>query len=159
MTKTKTLVSFLIPHPLSLMNQPTLPPEAPESLLVEVEPRTPSPITLVFRELSQDRAYQLLLSLVLLANLALFVYLALRFANLPDLLPLHFDSAGLPDRIDSKNSIFALPVIGLTVLFLNTSLGILLYRQERAVTLLLAVGALFVQLLIWLAVINIAGIV
>jgi len=136
---------------------PTLPPEAPESLVVRREPRAPSPLQMALTALWHDRLYQVCLAGVLLANLGLFVYLVARFANLPDPLPLHFDATGLPDRIESKNGIFALPIIGITVWFLNTGLGILLHRRERAAALLLAIGALGVQILMWFAVINIAG--
>jgi uncharacterized membrane protein len=107
----------------------------------------------------RDRVFLFWLALALLANLALFGYLVLRFDNLPDPLPMHFDSAGLPDRIESKNGIFALPIIGITIFVLNLGLGVLIHRRERAITILLTVGALFVQVLMWLAIINLAELV
>lgn len=113
----------------------------------------PDALTLLWH----DHALQVLLALTLLANLALLGYLALRFESLPDLLPLHFDASGLPDRIEAKTGIFALPVIGLMVFVLNTALGVLLHRRERAATNLLAASALLVQVLMGLAAINIAG--
>ncbi len=136
---------------------PSIPPEAPESLIVRREPPVPSSLQSALRALWHDRLYQLLQGIVVIANVALFVYLIVRFAHLPDPLPLHFDATGLPDRIESKNGIFALPIIGITVLFLNTGLGLLLHQRERAAAILLAIGALSVQILTWLAVINIAG--
>jgi uncharacterized membrane protein len=105
----------------------------------------------------RDRALQVLHALALLANLALFGYLALRFEVLPDPLPLHFDAAGLPDRIEAKTGVFGLPIIGFTVFALNTALGILAHRHERAATMLLAASALLVQVLMWVALVNIAG--
>ncbi len=93
----------------------------------------------------------------LFVNIALFGFLVVRFNSLPDPLALHFDAAGLPDRIEAKNGIVALPVIGLIVMVLNTVLGSLAYQRERAATILLVIGALFVQVLMWLATINIAG--
>ena len=137
---------------------PSLPLEAPESLSPP-QPAPPAFFDLAIAALWQDRVLQVLLAFVLAANFALFAYLVLRFENLPDPLPLHFDSAGTPDRIESKNGIFALPIIGITVFFLNTGLGVLLHRNERAATILLIAGALFVQALLWIAVINIVGIV
>ncbi len=128
------------------------PPDAPESLAA---PAPPAPSA--FARLRRDRALQGLLALTLAANLALFGYLALRFAALPDPLPLHFDATGLPDRIEAKSKIFGLPMIGLVVLLLNTALGILAHRRERAATLLLAVSALLTQVLLWLATISIGG--
>lgn len=136
---------------------PSIPPEAPESLVVRREPPVPSALQIALVALWHDRLYQLLQGVVVIANVALFVYLMVRFANLPDPLPLHFDATGLPDRIESKNGIFALPIIGVSVLFLNGGLGILLHRRERAAAILLAIGALIVQILTWLAVVNIAG--
>ncbi len=120
---------------------------------VDLTPQPPSLLSL----LAHDRALQILLGLALAANLALFAYLAIRFDALPGLLPLHFDVSGLPDRIEAKTSIFGLPVIGLIVFFLNAILGALSHRQQRVATLLLAAGALLVQLLMWLAVTNIIG--
>ena len=138
---------------------PEFPPEAPESLYVEMEPPAPSPFALALSELWHDRGLQFLLALTFLVNSALFVYLAIRFNNLSELLPLHFDAAGLPDRIDSKNGIYALPLIGVMILMLNTGLGIFIHHRERAIAILLAFGALSIQVLLWLAVINIAGLV
>jgi hypothetical protein len=102
---------------------PEFPPEAPESLYVEMEPPAPSPFALALSELWHDRGLQFLLALTFLVNIALFVYLAIRFNNLSELLPLHFDATGLPDRIDSKNGIYALPLIGVMILMLNTGWG------------------------------------
>ncbi len=111
----------------------------------------------IIDQLWHDRALQTILVATLLINVGLLAYLLIRFDALPDPLPLHFDAAGLPDRIEAKNGIMALPMIGLVVLALNTVLGILAYRRERAASLFLAVSALIVQLLMWLAAINIAG--
>src|SRR5574337_845610 len=95
----------------------TLPPPEvlarPRVIAPEIEPG-------VTARLQRDRALQLLLVLTLLVNLALLAFLALRFDALPDPLPLHFDAMGQPDRIDVKSGIFALPLIGLIVLMLNT---------------------------------------
>jgi hypothetical protein len=52
-----------------------------------------------------------------------------------------------------------LPIIGSIVFFLNAGLGVLFHRRERAATILLTIGALFVQVLMWFVVINIAGLV
>jgi len=130
-----------------------LPPEAPEALAQPAPPAASSALTLLLR----DRALQILLVLTLIANLALFGYLALRFDALPDALPMHFDAAGLPDRIESKTGIFGLPIIGLVLLLLNTALGILIHRRERAAAILLVASVLLVQVLMWFATIKIGG--
>jgi len=130
-------------------------PPPPEQLV----PRTPlpAPEESVFALLWRDHALQILIALALVVNLALFGYLAIRFESLPDNLPLHFDVSGLPDRIDVKSGIFGLPIIGLVVFILNTGLGTITHRLQRAATLLLAVSALLVQILLWFAAINIIG--
>ncbi len=92
-----------------------------------------------------------------LALLALLGLLCFRFPSLPLLVPLHFDAAGKVDRLGPRIQIFILPLIGLLVLLVNSALGFLAYRRERVATLLLAAGALFVQVLIWVAVIGILG--
>ncbi len=132
----------------------------PESISEQAE--TPPPPsgpgeTGAFGRLRKDYVVLGLFAAALLVNIALFGFLALRFNSLPDPLPLHFDAAGLPDRIEAKNGIVALPVIGLIVVVLNAALGTLAYRRERAATVLLVIGALFVQVLMWLATINAAG--
>ncbi len=113
----------------------------------------PSPVQLLL----QDHALQILLALTLAMNLVLLIFLVVRYDALPDPLPLHFDATGLPDRIEPKSGILILPVISLIVMVSNALLGVLVHQKERAATLLLAAGALFVQVLMWLAVINIAG--
>jgi hypothetical protein len=111
----------------------------------------------VLARLRHDYALQALLILTLLVNFALIGFLILRYESLPDPLPLHFDASGLPDRIDAKSGILALPVIGLVVYGLNAVLGVFAYRRERAATVLLVIAAMVVQLLMWLATINVAG--
>ena len=130
-----------------------LPPET----LGSTSPELPSPAASAFDLLLHDHVLQLLLAAALAVNLAMFGYLAVRFDALPDNLPLHFDVSGLPDRIEAKTSIFGLAIIGLIVFVVNTALGVLAHRQQRAAALLLAVSALLIQILMWFAVINIIG--
>ncbi|MCL4489021.1 MAG: DUF1648 domain-containing protein [Chloroflexi bacterium] len=131
------------------------PPEAieysGETEFVEVEPPT------TVERILRDRTWQILLVLAFAANIALIIFILVRFDALPDPLPLHFDASGFPDRIDAKTGIIALPAIGFVVLVLNMVLGAASYRLERAAAILLATGALVVQILMWLAAINIAG--
>jgi uncharacterized membrane protein len=116
----------------------------------------PEPASRLTR-LGHDHTLQFLFALALCVNLALVVYLVLRFDALPDPLPLHFDASGLADRIEAKNGIFGLPLIGFAVLMLNGVLGVPTHRRERAATILLATGALLVQILLWFAVSSIIG--
>lgn len=116
-------------------------------------PFEPSAISLLRR----DRALMAVLVLALLINIALLIFLAVRFEALPDLLPLHFDASGLPDRIDAKAGIFGLPIIGLVVLVANALIGFPVHRRERAAAMLFASSALLMQILLWLAAMNIVG--
>ena len=110
-----------------------------------------------FTALLHDHAFQSLFIVAFLISVALFAYLLARFEFLPDPIPLHFDAFGQPDRIEAKNAIFALPTIGLGVLVVNTILGIIVHLRQRAATLLLAVGALAVEILMWVAMFMMVG--
>jgi uncharacterized membrane protein len=114
---------------------------------------TPRPVQLLL----QDHALQILLALTLAINIGLLLFLLVRYDTLPDPLPTHFDATGLPDVLKGKTDIMILPGIGFVVFVSNALLGVLVRQKERAAALLLAAGALFVQVLMWLAVINIAG--
>jgi uncharacterized membrane protein len=136
---------------------PPVPPPPPEILARREEivatPEPPSRLALLLR----DHTLQFFFALTLIVNLALVVYLVLRFDALPDPLPLHFDASGLADRIEAKSGIFGLPLIGFIVLVLNSILGIPVQRRERAAAILLITGALLVQILLWFAVSRIIG--
>ncbi len=123
--------------------------QAPETLA----PREPERLALLLH----DHAWQALLALALVVNLALIVYLVVRLPSLTDSLPMHFDANGLPDVIDEKSGILKLPAIGLVAFALNVAIGVWVHHRERAAAMLLAAGALFVQVLMWLEAINIAG--
>ncbi|NIN69563.1 MAG: hypothetical protein GTO63_33750 [Anaerolineae bacterium] len=88
------------------------------------------------------------------ANASLFGYLALRYPQLPELVPL-LSEAGQVRLIGAKVELFEVPVIGLTVLLANTILGFALHRWERLATYLLSSIALFVQVLCWMAVLSV----
>lgn len=132
--------------------------EQVDDVIDDIEQETFSERALTTWEcLQRDYAVLALMALTVLANLALLAFLLVQFDTLPDPLPLHFDATGLPDRIESKTGILALPAIGLLVFGLNVALGLVVYRRERAASVLLAGGALFVQILMWLATMNVAS--
>lgn len=85
----------------------------------------------------RDRLAHLLLVLGLGANLILFAYLCWRYS--------------------SRTEVFKLPAIGLIAQIANSSLGILIHRRQRVGAYLLLGGAIAVQLLFWLAALNIIG--
>jgi uncharacterized membrane protein len=140
------------------LQSPPPPSEAPESLAPPKRTfQFPTMDNSAFTALLHDHAFQSLFIVAFLVSVALFAYLLVRFEILPDPIPLHFDAFGQPDRIEAKNGIFALPTIGLGVLVINTILGIIVHLQQRAVALLLAIGALAVEILMWVALLNIIG--
>ena len=58
------------------------------------------------------RCYPPQLELLALALLVLALYLALSaYPTLPDTIPMHFDSAGIPDGWGSKNTVFIFPAL------------------------------------------------
>ncbi len=140
------------------MEPPELLPE--EEFVDEYLPEEPDVLyeePSMFARLRSDYALIALLVLAVVINFALLGFLLVRYDAIPDPLPLHFDATGLPDRIGSKSDILALPSIGLIVFGANAVLGLLAYRKERAATMLLSAGSVFVQILMWLAALNVAG--
>jgi hypothetical protein len=87
----------------------------------------------------RDRLAHLLLALGLGANLVLFGYHCWRYPVL------------------SRADVFRLPAIGLVALIANSSLGILIHSRQRVGAYLLWGGTIAVQLLCWLAALNIIG--
>ena len=104
-----------------------------------------------------DRLVHVLLALGLLLNLALFAYIGWRYRALPEVLPLHFDILGQPDRLGVRNEIFQLPAIGLLLLVLNSLLGLAIHRWQKLGAYLLLGVTTVVQILFWLAALNIMG--
>lgn len=102
-----------------------------------------------------DRVGLALLVSALVLLVALFGFIALRYPSLADLQPLHFDSAGQPDRWGTRAQVFTLPFIGLLALIANGGLGFLLYERQRPAAYLLWSGAIGVQMLVWGATIGI----
>jgi hypothetical protein len=92
-----------------------------------------------------------------LLGLALFGYIALRYPELPQALPVHFDSLGRADRIANKVTLFILSAAGAIVWSMNAILGGLIYRREKVAAYLLWGVAIVVQLCLWVAVLTITS--
>ncbi len=102
-----------------------------------------------------DRLGQGLLLVGLIGVLALFAVLMLRFPGLPDRLAFHFDRFGAPDSVRPKGALFLLPTIGLFAYLVNGAAGVwMACRAQRAGAYLLWIGALMVQVFIFLALFN-----
>ena len=109
------------------------------------------------RVIGRDRLVHVLLALGLLLNLALFAYIGWRYRALPESLPLHFDILGQPDRLGVRSEIFKLPAIGVLLWVLNSLFGLAIQRWEKLGTYLLLGVTVVVQVLFWLAALNIMG--
>lgn len=110
-----------------------------------------------WERLQKDRLSLGLMAAAPIALLALLLWLGPAYNDLPDLMPLHFDAQGNPDRIGARSEIWILPAIGLIVYLVNISSGLLLrlrFKMDFAANLLWG-GAFMVQVLIWLTVWNI----
>jgi hypothetical protein len=105
----------------------------------------------------QDRVGLVMLAISFLIVLALTGLLCFQFPALPRTVPLHFDAAGQPDRLEARGQIFTIPLIGLVALLLNGTLGGLAYRRERMVSYMLWGGSILIQMLMWTAAIGILG--
>src|SRR5438132_13673601 len=94
-----------------------------------------------------DKLLWVLFSLSLFVDAALWIYLGVRMSSLPEVLAIHYDSIGRPDRTGFRSQLFVLPIIGLVSLAVNATFGLALYRYERQLTYLLLGVALLVQAL------------
>lgn len=103
----------------------------------------------------RDRYVWSMLIVALFVNLGLFAFLLVVVNQLPPLVPLHFDAAGQPDRIEDRSAIFSLPQIGLIMIVLNFLFGSLLYRREPLASYLLGGIAIVAQFLLWFAAVSI----
>jgi hypothetical protein len=75
-----------------------------------------------------------------------FGYMSLVYNGLPNILPLHWNSQGLIDRVGDPQELLRLPVIALGIWLLNTILAAFARRYERAATIFLLAGAVAVPL-------------
>ena len=81
-------------------------------------------------------------------NGAAWLYVALRQSGLPDVLPIHYNSAGQVDRIGLRQQLFILPAIGLLSFLANGALAYVLRRRDRQLGYLLLGAGVVVQLLL-----------
>jgi len=99
----------------------------------------------------------LLVALALMVNVLLFAYVLYFYPSLPELIRLHFTPLGEVDRVGMKGEVLTLPGFAAAVWALNAVLGLILHARERAATYILLGGAVFVQLVLWVATLSIVG--
>lgn len=107
------------------------------------------------RLVPSDRLGAWLFGLGLLGVLMLFGVLMISFPDLPDVLTVRYNSAGLPEEIREKSALFRLPIIGLLAWGINGVGGlILLARRQLLGAYMLWGGAIVVQVFTLLALVS-----
>ncbi|HEY62984.1 MAG TPA: DUF1648 domain-containing protein [Caldilineae bacterium] len=102
----------------------------------------------------RDRLAVGLLFIGAMGVVLLFGWLSFTYAGLPEQVPLHFDAHGIADRIGPRSGLFVLPIISLLAWVVNGVWGGLVYARQRVAAYLLWGGALVVQLLTGMALVN-----
>ena len=90
----------------------------------------------------------------LLGVLILFGVLMISFPNLPEVLTVRYNSAGLPEEIGAKGALYRLPIIGLLAWGLNGIAGLVLLRRQPMAAYMLWSGAIVVQVFSLLALVS-----
>jgi hypothetical protein len=106
------------------------------------------------RVLPDDRLGHWLLVGGLLGVLILFGVLMISFPNLPDILTVRYNSAGLPEEIREKGALYRLPIIGLLAWSINGIVGLVLARRQPMAAYMLWGGAVVVQVFSLLALVS-----
>lgn len=118
------------------------------------EPKTSMPMLLRLSVLRDGVAIGLL-AISVLVLLGSFGYVSLKFPELPELMPLHFNYAGEPDLIGPPRDAFRMPLIGLLILVVNGALAAVLHQWRRDAGRVLAAATVFVQLVMLVAVVRV----
>ena len=107
------------------------------------------------RLLPSDRLGIWLLAGGMLGVLILFGVVMISFPNLPEVLTVRYNSAGLPEEIREKGALYRLPIIGLLAWGINGLAGLYLMARRQAVAAyMLWSGALVVQVVSLLALVS-----
>jgi hypothetical protein len=101
--------------------------------------------------LGRDPLSLVLLGLALLLLASQFVFLLVQSSRLPEMLVLHWNAAGLPDRIGTRREVWILPIVATIVVFANVALAVLAASLERFAAWLLLGGTIIVLILVWIA--------
>src|SRR5712691_7415814 len=95
-----------------------------------------------------DRIATVLVVAAVALDGAIWLYVGLRQRFLPDVLPIHYNTAGQVDRVGVREQLFILPVIGVTILVLNGALAYVVNSREPALSYVILSVSVAVQLLL-----------
>ena len=98
-----------------------------------------------------DRLEVALFLLAVALDGALATYLRLHYADLPDLIAIHFNAYGEADLIGGRGEIYKLPLIGAVVWGTNATLATLTSPHDRVLGRVLLGTAVAVQVLLAVA--------
>jgi len=104
--------------------------------------------------LFKDRFFQIVFSLSLLMNLALWIFLYFKFYPLKDageLLPLHYNIYFGIDFVGKWYKIFVMPLLGVFFIVVNFILADIIYLRDKIVSYFLLGAGAFIQILFGLA--------
>jgi hypothetical protein len=102
----------------------------------------------------RDRAARALLVLAGAMNLTMLGYIFWRLPFAPELIALHFNALGEPDRIGEPREILLLPAIAVGVLVGNVLLALSVQRYDSFAARLLLAGPIVTGAVAWVAVYN-----
>ncbi len=107
--------------------------------------------------MGRDPVSLFLLVAATLALVAMIIWFNANYGTFPDLMALHFDAQGNPDRIGERRELRVVLGIAGVVYAVNLlgGLGLRLFARMAFAPYLLWSGALLVELLLWVALLNI----
>lgn len=86
--------------------------------------------------------------------IGLFGYLAVIFADLPALVPIHYNAT---DQLVQKSALLTLPAAGAIISAMNLVLGIFIYDQEKMAAYFIWSSSIVLQVGLWGALVTLTG--
>ncbi len=100
------------------------------------------------RHFWRDRWIMLFFFIAFMINMAAIAYVIYKFPDLPEFLPLHYDSTGEVDYVGLRGEAFKIPLIGTTIWVANFFLAMLICKMEIAASRILLGGAAVAQIFV-----------
>jgi len=107
--------------------------------------------TIAAHPIGHDRVGQVLLLGALLLNAALWGFVLIVHPDLSNQITIEFPPVGDVATLQSRDEIFKIPATASAILLMNVVAALLFHPKERAVTYLLLSGAVFFQVVFWVA--------